>query len=233
MNSVKYIIFRYQLSLQIRENLVSGKLQCPLDTLIVLSSYWLQSEFGDGKEASDEVREYLASLKQRLGENRSDPDFEEKVEKAYKSRRGMPQSDADLQFLRFAGNLPLYGVHFYNAKNEKEEDILVGIGSVGVIELKGKETIARHKWSSIKNINYQKSKFYLKLLPPNKKGNSTKKIYHLKSYVFAKAMWRDAVDQHVFFRVPSSDKQPTGTSPAAAKKKDITKRYRYSNLLVQ
>ena len=69
---------------------MNGRLQCPLDTLITLSSYWLQSEFGDEEEQSSEVKHYLTSLKYISGAEKPTSEFEEKVEKLYKSRRGMP-----------------------------------------------------------------------------------------------------------------------------------------------
>ena len=216
--------FRYQLCLQIRENLVNQKLHCPLSTLITLSSYWLQSEFGDGDEASIEVKQYLGSLKLRLGERQSDPDFAEKVEQLYKSRSGMLSADADALFLDHATTLPLYGFHFYDVKNEEAEEIRVGIGSKGIYELKGKEQPVKYRWSSIKNINYRKEKFLLKLSVPKTKKHSNKKIYHLKSYVFAKAMWRNAVDQHIFFRASHFDQPSDKGASRTRKPKEITKR---------
>ena len=69
---------------------MNGKLQCPLEVLATLSSYWLQSEFGDEDDQSNEVKEYLSSLKYIPGADKLTHDFEKKVEKLYKMRRGMP-----------------------------------------------------------------------------------------------------------------------------------------------
>jgi len=69
---------------------MNGRLQCPLDTLVTLSSYWLQSEFGDEEQQTTEVKRYLTSLKYIPGAERPTPEFEEKVEKLYRSRKGMP-----------------------------------------------------------------------------------------------------------------------------------------------
>ena len=203
-----------------------GKLQCPLETLVTLSSYWLQSEFGDDEQQSSEVKKYLMSLKYIPGAERPTPEFEEKVEKLYKSRRGMPPSDADTQFLRLAAALPMYGLHRYETENKDGVKITVAIGSAGVFLMKGKEKPVKHKWVSIKNINYKKETFYIKLLSQKKHGHSEKLIFHLKSPLFAKAMWREAVDQHVFFRVTRSVTSSTGkiSSPQTKKNKGISKR---------
>uniref|UniRef100_F6TJI3 FERM domain-containing protein n=1 Tax=Ciona intestinalis TaxID=7719 RepID=F6TJI3_CIOIN len=189
-------ITKYLLCLQIRDDLTSARLPCPLDTLALLSSYWLQSEMGDYDVESDEVEECLRSLRGAKGQ--SMPEFDGKVLDLYKSRRGMPPSDADTQFLRLASQLPLYGVHRYQA--EEESAISIGVGSVGLVEIGEKESTF-HKWIQIKNINYKKNKFYLKLLPKIAGGRSILKKYHMRSSSVAKTMWLVAVDHHVFYRV--------------------------------
>ena len=41
------LFFRFHLILQVRQDLLSGKLQSPVHTLALLAAYWLQSEHGN------------------------------------------------------------------------------------------------------------------------------------------------------------------------------------------
>ena len=213
---------------------MNGRLHCSLDTLITLSSYWLQSEFGDNQQQSgSDVKRYLTSLKYISGEDSSNLEFNKKVEKLYKARKGMPPGDADTQFLRLASSLPFYGLHRYTTQMKDAGEVVVGVGSVGVVEMR--DEVEMYRWSSIKNINFKKEKFYVKLLA-KESGHASKKTYFLKSSFLAKAMWRDAVDQHVFFRVTCSDSSSAGRTPLSTpkprKSKDISKQFVIRSLLI-
>ncbi|CAK8690593.1 unnamed protein product [Clavelina lepadiformis] len=198
-------ITKYQICLQIRDDLMNGRLPCPLDTLAVISSYWLQSEFGEEEAESAEVKKYLTSLRYVDDKDASTPGFEEKVERLYKSRHGMPASDADTQFLRLASNLPLYGVHRYVVEDKDRKDVVVGIGSSGIFDISDKQKPVLHKWRHIASINHKKNKLLVKLQPTTSKEKPVGKVYAFKSATRAKEAWKNVVEQHKFFRVTSSD----------------------------
>jgi len=201
---------------------MKGKLPCSLDTLAVLSSYWLQSEFGDGDEQSAEVKKCLASLR-GISDQFSSANFEELVLTKYASRKGMPPADADTQFLRNASALPLYGVQRHTAQNERGNKVELGVGATGITEITSKHDPATFKWQRIKDFNYKKKKFHLKLLPSSKDSHSSVKKYNLTSDVLAKALWQDAVNHHVFFRASALEGSSSELGSVKRKDKQVPK----------
>lgn len=78
--------FRHHVILQIRQDLLTGRLKCPVQTMSHLCSYWLQSEYGDWSsrhidmQLADAFRFVQKGEKSSEGqEGRSDLNFEEQV----------------------------------------------------------------------------------------------------------------------------------------------------------
>lgn len=217
-----YAVFslpRYQLCLQIRQDLLTGSLICPLNKLAALSSYWLQSEFGDGEEDSREVRAYLSGLKYPPGGEPTDR-FEERVIDLYRSRRGMTAPESDDKFLLTASGLSMYGVHFYEGKNAVGHGVKVGVSSMGIFEKSDDQRATLHPWKKIKNLSYKKSKLKVKLLQAPTNGDPRlKKSFQFGSEEQAHDIWQNAVDHHVFFRIDGKDKPVAIESTSGSKKK--------------
>ena len=103
----------------------------------------------------------------------------------------MPPGDADGQFLRMASELAGYGVHRYTLAGKQGGS--VGISAGGIIHN------TYHPWGDIKNVDHDGSKFVVKL---HKNVSNKKKIppFKFQNAAQAKAVWRDAVDQHEFYK---------------------------------
>lgn len=202
------------------------RLPCPLDLLAVLSSYWLQSEFGDDEGDSKDLKQCLSSLR-LISDERAISDFEGQVLKLYRSRKGMPAVDADTQFLRLACKLSLYGVHRYSAVDKRGAECVVGVSSFGIVEISSRHEPVTYKWNRIKHINYKKNKFHVKILSAVSTGNHSVSLsFNFDSAIQAKAIWQNAVDHHVFYRTTGSDKTSTASiegSPAVHKRNKLGK----------
>lgn len=78
-------MFRYHVCLQIRQDLLTGKLSCPAQTMASLCSYWLQSEYGDwtGRDVDMQVVNAFQFIQKGQenpsNENKSDIILEEQV----------------------------------------------------------------------------------------------------------------------------------------------------------
>ncbi|KAG8442151.1 hypothetical protein GDO86_011086 [Hymenochirus boettgeri] len=110
-------ITRYYLCLQLRDDIVCGRLPCSFVTLALLGSYTVQSELGDydpEEYGSDYVSEF------RFAPNQT-KELEDKVVELHKSYRGMTPAEAEMHFLENAKKLSMYGVDLHHAKTESEQ----------------------------------------------------------------------------------------------------------------
>ncbi|KAL0966941.1 hypothetical protein UPYG_G00302530 [Umbra pygmaea] len=113
-------ITRYYLCLQLRDDVVSGRLPCSFATHAVLGSYTVQSELGD---YDPEETEYNSDL--RFAPNQT-KDLEEKIMELHKTYRGMTPAQAEMHFLENAKKLSMYGVDLHHAKDSEGVEIMLG-----------------------------------------------------------------------------------------------------------
>ncbi|XP_063310312.1 protein 4.1 isoform X5 [Pelobates fuscus] len=196
-------ITRYYLCLQLRQDILSGRLPCSFATLALLGSYTVQSEVGDYDEdlhGTDYVSEFKLSPNQTK-------DLEEKVMELHKSYRSMTPAQADLEFLDSAKKLTMYGVDIHNAKDLEGVDIKLGVCSGGLLVFKDNLRINRFPWPKVLKISYKRSSFFIKIRPGEEPYESTIG-FKLPSYKAAKNLWKVCVEHHTFFRLTSTESIP-------------------------
>ncbi|KAL1435674.1 hypothetical protein MTO96_010968 [Rhipicephalus appendiculatus] len=94
-------VFRGQLCLQIRDDILSGKLPCSFVTHALLGSYLVQAELGDF-DPDDHGRNYLSEF--RFAPNQT-PELEDKVMELHKQHKGQTPAEAELHYLENAKKL--------------------------------------------------------------------------------------------------------------------------------
>ncbi|XP_064150738.1 band 4.1-like protein 3 isoform X5 [Loxodonta africana] len=113
-------ITRYYLCLQLRDDIVSGRLPCSFVTLALLGSYTVQSELGD-YDPDECGNDYVSEF--RFAPNHT-KELEDKVIELHKSHRGMTPAEAEMHFLENAKKLSMYGVDLHHAKFEQFESTI-------------------------------------------------------------------------------------------------------------
>ncbi|XP_058533893.1 protein 4.1 isoform X8 [Ochotona princeps] len=197
-------ITRYYLCLQLRQDIVSGRLPCSFATLALLGSYTIQSELGDYDPELHGV-DYVSEFK--LAPNQT-KELEEKVMELHKSYRSMTPAQADLEFLENAKKLSMYGVDLHKAKDLEGVDIILGVCSSGLLVYKDKLRINRFPWPKVLKISYKRSSFFIKIRPGEQEQYESTIGFKLPSYRAAKKLWKVCVEHHTFFRLTSTDTLP-------------------------
>ncbi|EPY87946.1 protein 4.1 [Camelus ferus] len=210
-------ITRYYLCLQLRQDIVAGRLPCSFATLALLGSYTIQSELGD-YDPELHGEDYVSDFK--LAPNQT-KELEEKVMELHKSYRSMTPAQADLEFLENAKKLSMYGVDLHKAKDLEGVDIILGVCSSGLLVYKDKLRINRFPWPKVLKISYKRSSFFIKIRPgetvakeeqclDNQKQEQYESTigFKLPSYRAAKKLWKVCVEHHTFFRLTSTDTIP-------------------------
>ncbi|KAM9320546.1 protein 4.1 [Gastrophryne carolinensis] len=197
-------ITRYYLCLQLRQDILSGRLPCSFATLALLGSYTVQSELGDYDEDLHGT-EYVSEFK--LSPNQT-KELEAKVAELHKSYRAMTPAQADLEFLENAKKLTMYGVDIHHAKDLEAVDIKLGVCSGGLMVFKDNLRINRFPWPKVLKISYKRSSFFIKIRPGEQEQYESTIGFKLPSYRAAKKLWKVCVEHHTFFRLTSTETIP-------------------------
>uniref|UniRef100_A0A8D2DHF3 Erythrocyte membrane protein band 4.1 like 3 n=1 Tax=Sciurus vulgaris TaxID=55149 RepID=A0A8D2DHF3_SCIVU len=154
-------ITRYYLCLQLRDDIVSGRLPCSFVTLALLGSYTVQSELGD-YDPDECGNDYISEF--RFAPNHT-KELEDKVIELHKSHRGMTPAEAEMHFLENAKKLSMYGVDLHHAKDSEGVEIMLGVCASGLLIYRDRLRINRFAWPKVLKISYKRNNFYIKIRP--------------------------------------------------------------------
>lgn len=190
---------RYQLCLQIRRDILTGRLPCSFVTYALLGSYTAQAELGDYSELDHgSGYDYLKDL--RFAPIQDD-ELLRRIHEQHKRHRGQPPNAADLHFLENAKKLAMYGVDIHPAQDSENVDINIGVSANGLLIYRDKLRINRFAWPKILKISYKRKYFFIKLRPSDFDRYESTIGFKLPSYRAAKSLWKIAVEHHAFFRL--------------------------------
>uniref|UniRef100_A0A674A172 Erythrocyte membrane protein band 4.1 like 2 n=1 Tax=Salmo trutta TaxID=8032 RepID=A0A674A172_SALTR len=211
-------ITRYLLCLQLRQDIVSGRLPCSFVTHSLLGSYALQAELGD-HDSGEHRLDYISDFQFAPSQTK---EMEEKVVELHKTHRGMTPAQADAQFLENAKKLSMYGVDLHHAKDSEGVDIMLGVCANGLLIYKDRLRINRFAWPKILKISYKRSNFYIKIRPGETEQFESSVGFKLPNHRAAKRVWKVCVENHTFFRLMTPE------APTKAKFLTLGSKFRYS-----
>ncbi|XP_078068985.1 band 4.1-like protein 2 isoform X7 [Mustelus asterias] len=197
-------ITRYYLCLQLRQDIICGRLPCSFVTHALLGSCTLQAELGD-YDADEHKAGYVSELQFAPTQTK---ELEEKVCELHKTHRGLSPAQADAQFLENAKMLSMYGVDLHHAKDSEGVDIMLGICANGLLIYKDRLRINRFAWPKILKISYKRSNFYIKIRPGETEQFESTIGFKLPNHRAAKRLWKVCVEHHTFFRLLSPEQTP-------------------------
>ncbi|XP_047224391.1 band 4.1-like protein 3b isoform X10 [Girardinichthys multiradiatus] len=212
-------ITRYYLCLQLRDDVVSGRLPCSFATHTLLGSYTVQSELGD-YDPEELGSDYISEI--RFAPNQT-KELEEKVMELHKTYKGMTPAEAEIHFLENAKKLSMYGVDLHHAKlvgnlyeslapaeGEDSEgvEIMLGVCASGLLIYRDRLRINRFAWPKILKISYKRNNFYIKIRPGEFEQFESTIGFKLPNHRAAKRLWKVCVEHHTFFRLVSPEAPP-------------------------
>ncbi|XP_045066369.1 band 4.1-like protein 3 isoform X1 [Coregonus clupeaformis] len=197
-------ITRYYLCLQLRDDVVSGRLPCSFATHTVLGSYTVQSELGD-YDLEESGTDYVSEF--RFAPNQT-KELEEKVMDLHKNYKGMTPADAEMHFLENVKKLSMYGVDLHHAKDSEGVEIMLGVCSSGLLIYRDRLRINRFAWPKVLKISYKRNNFYIKIRPGEFEQFESTIGFKLPNHRAAKRLWKVCVEHHTFFRLVSPETPP-------------------------
>ncbi|XP_059683170.1 band 4.1-like protein 1 [Gavia stellata] len=199
-------ITRYYLCLQLRADIITGRLPCSFVTHALLGSYAVQAELGD-YDTEEHVGNYVSELRFAPNQTR---ELEERIMELHKTYRGMTPGEAEIHFLENAKKLSMYGVDLHHAKDSESIDIMLGVCANGLLIYRDRLRINRFAWPKILKISYKRSNFYIKIRPGEYEQFESTIGFKLPNHRSAKRLWKVCIEHHTFFRLVSPEPPPKG-----------------------
>ncbi|KAM8817093.1 merlin isoform 1-T1 [Rhynchonycteris naso] len=157
--------------LQVKKQILDEKIYCPPEASVLLASYAVQAKYGD-YDPSVHQRGFLAQEellpKRVINLYQMTPEmWEERITAWYAEHRGRARDEAEMEYLKIAQDLEMYGVNYFAIRNKKGTELLLGVDALG-LHIYDPENRLTPKisfpWNEIRNISYSDKEFTIKPL---------------------------------------------------------------------
>ncbi|XP_061875402.1 band 4.1-like protein 4A isoform X4 [Colius striatus] len=196
---LKEEITRYQFFLQVKQDVLQGRLPCPTNTAAQLGAYIIQSELGDYdpyKHTAGYVSEYRFVPDQK-------EELEDAIERIHKTLMGQVPAQAESNYLDVAKSLEMYGVDLHPVYGENKSEYFLGLTPIGVVVYKNKKQVGKYFWPRITKVHFKETQFELRVL--GKDCHETSFFFEARNKIICKHLWKCCVEHHTFFRVPENE----------------------------
>ncbi|ESO00828.1 hypothetical protein HELRODRAFT_112973 [Helobdella robusta] len=197
---------RYLFALQVKRDLLSGRMQCQEQTTALLLSYIVQADYGDLTDEDLEMNpDYLRSVK--LFENMS-PSLESKIIQNHRAHFGQSPMDADYNLLDTARKVEFYGINITQCKDHESVPLHLAVIHMGIVVFQNATRINTFSWAKIRKLSFKRKKFLIKLHPEGFGFYKDTVEFYFNSRNECKNFWKKCLEHHAFFRCQSVKKIP-------------------------
>ena len=155
--------------LQVKQAILSMDIYCPPEASVLLASYAVQAKYEDYEESTYKPG-MLASedlLPQRvIDQYQMTPEmWEDRIKIWYADHKGMSRDEAEMEYLKIAQDLEMYGVNYFPITNKKNTELWLGVTALG-LNMYSKDNKLTPKatfpWSDIRHVSFDDKKFVIK-----------------------------------------------------------------------
>ncbi|XP_058868919.1 tyrosine-protein phosphatase non-receptor type 3 isoform X2 [Acipenser ruthenus] len=186
--------------LQLKNDILEGRLNCPPSSAVVLASYTVQSELGD-YSSSEHPPGYLSKFHFIPDQ---DEDFLTRVGSLHNQHRGLRQSEAELCYLNIARTMEFYGVELHSARDPNNAELLIGIASGGLPVFRNMICTSFYSWVNIMKISFKRKRFFIQLRQKHGETREHNVAFSMLNYRACKNLWKSCVEHHTFFQAKRS-----------------------------
>ncbi|KAF6075610.1 protein tyrosine phosphatase non-receptor type 14 [Phyllostomus discolor] len=189
---------RYQYYLQVKKDVLEGRLRCPLDQVIRLAGLAVQADFGDYNQfdSQDFLREYVLFPMDLALEEAVLEELTQKVAQEHKAHSGIPPAEAELMYINEVERLDGFGQEIFPVKDNHGNGVHLGIFFMGIFVRNriGRQAVI-HRWNDLGNITHNKSTILVELI--NKEETV---LFHTDDIENAKYISRLFATRHKFYK---------------------------------
>lgn len=188
-------ITRYQFFLQIKQDILQGRLLVPFELAAELGAYILQSELGDYDPRRHNTG-YVSEF--RFLPNQS-VELEMRITELHQTLVGQMPSQAEMNYLDKVKWLENYGVDLHPVLGEDHVEYFLGLTPSGIIVLRNKNTVGNYYWPRITKIYFKGRYFMLRVTDKN--DDECTYGFETPCKSACKHLWKCCVEHHAFFRL--------------------------------
>ncbi|XP_031435642.1 tyrosine-protein phosphatase non-receptor type 21 isoform X2 [Clupea harengus] len=202
-------ITRYQYYLQLKKDILEGRIPCSIEQAIRLAGLAVQADFGDFNryESEEFLQKFVLFPIGWIQDERVLEEATQKVAMLYQNYRGLPAPEAELLYMQEVEKMEGYGQETYQAKDSQGTDILIVSCLDGIIvKHKNNKPSLIFRWNDINNMTHNKSFFALELT--NKEDTIQ---FQTEDMETSKYVCRMCLARHKFYKINKNSLQ---TQPA-------------------
>uniref|UniRef100_A0A671V4N8 Tyrosine-protein phosphatase non-receptor type n=1 Tax=Sparus aurata TaxID=8175 RepID=A0A671V4N8_SPAAU len=159
-------ITRYQYYLQLKKDVLDGRISCSLEQAIRLASLAVQADFGDFNryDSQEFLQKFVLFPIDWIQDERVLEEATQKVALLYQSFRGLSAPDAEMLYMQEVEKMEGYGQESYQAKDSTGTDVALGSCLDGIfVKHKNGRPLLLFRWNEINNMSHNRSFFALEL----------------------------------------------------------------------
>ncbi|XP_035773049.1 hornerin-like isoform X2 [Anopheles albimanus] len=188
-------ITRYQLYLQVKQDILQGRLPVSFELAAELGAYVVQAELGD----YDPRKHPLGYVSEFRLLNNQTKEIECRIHELHIQLAGMSPSQAEFNYLDKVKWHDMYGVDLHPVLGEDSVEYFLGLTPGGIVVLRNKTTVAHYYWPRIAKVYYKGRYFMLRVCDKNNEVSTYGFETPKKSA--CKHLWKCCVEHHSFFRL--------------------------------
>jgi len=200
---LKEELTRYQFFLQIKKDILQGRLPCTVNVAAELCAYAVQSELGDYDDTLH-TENYVSEFRFVPNQNES---LEQKIAEIHPKLRGQVPSDAELNFLERVKWLEMYGVDLHPVRGQDNLEYFLGLTPTGIVLFRNSNKIGSFIWPKITKLKYKGHQFKIRV-SQGKNDEEKEYTFALESKHAAKQLWNYCAEHHTFFRLEKAHDVP-------------------------
>ncbi|KAJ8290264.1 hypothetical protein GJAV_G00010650 [Gymnothorax javanicus] len=214
-------ITRYQYYLQLKKDVLEGRIPCSIEQAIRLAALAVQADFGDFSryESQEFLQKFVLFPIGWIQDERVLEDATQKVALLYQKYRGLPAPEAEMLYMQEVEKMEGYGQESYQAKDSQGTDVIIGACLDGIfVKHKNGRPPVIFRWNDINNMTHNKSLFALELA--NKEDTIQ---FQTEDMETSKYVCRMCLARHKFYKINTSSLQSQTTTVNPVRRRSSTR----------